>query len=191
MLFQSYITTAMTFCFCCGAFFMSFLQEKMIGEEESIDQLPRRLEVNFVADKKTFKQNLDDLQRILASEEEFAEFSEFLRSEFSAKNAYFWKAVEKLKRTEDLTTFRADLHKILHQFISPSAMFALNLSERVRRSLSRLSSDLKMNSILDSDLKDSALIPLQAAQQEVLLMMFNDSYSKFVKLHSWQIDIDN
>eukprot|EP00475_Leptophrys_vorax_P008283 TRINITY_DN15341_c0_g1_i3.p1 TRINITY_DN15341_c0_g1~~TRINITY_DN15341_c0_g1_i3.p1 ORF type:complete len:360 (-),score=73.90 TRINITY_DN15341_c0_g1_i3:37-1116(-) len=135
--------------------------------------------VEVVTIRTSLNENIADLRRILHDDGTcFAEFEFFLRLRFSAENAYYWKAVEKLKGIADHNAFMKRAKLILHQFLIPGSAFQLNLSSELNESIEKFSTE-DFSSVSPHDLREMWISLLESAQQEVLVLMAKSLFVDF------------
>jgi hypothetical protein len=124
--------------------------------------------------------DLSALKQILTDEgDEFNGFVDFLRSEFGAEKAYFWKAIEHLKHGRDSEQFDELSQRIREQFVSRDANIFLEISPQIRSTLLRLVDPEKAQLLPFSEYRETCLSLYSAAQYEVFLQMAKDSYPRF------------
>jgi hypothetical protein len=120
----------------------------------------------------------EDLKRILQDDsKEFQDFEAFLCKELCVENAYFYKAVEKLK---DLQGYQFDdwslrIHK---EFISLEGSFTLELTEHSREKVEKVFYSDSVNQGSE-DYRRDCLLALERVQSEIFLLIYKGAFIRY------------
>eukprot|EP00475_Leptophrys_vorax_P005777 TRINITY_DN1349_c0_g5_i1.p1 TRINITY_DN1349_c0_g5~~TRINITY_DN1349_c0_g5_i1.p1 ORF type:complete len:435 (+),score=67.28 TRINITY_DN1349_c0_g5_i1:149-1453(+) len=127
----------------------------------------------------SLKEDLEALKQILRDEGQiFHDFEKFLVERFSAENAYYWIAVEKVKKLEDHEEFLRGANQVYQEFLAPTCSIPLNLSAQISEHIRSMSPE-DLNSMTPQELREVWIPLLEAAQHEVLLLMVKGVYLEF------------
>eukprot|EP00475_Leptophrys_vorax_P005776 TRINITY_DN1349_c0_g3_i1.p1 TRINITY_DN1349_c0_g3~~TRINITY_DN1349_c0_g3_i1.p1 ORF type:complete len:432 (+),score=80.03 TRINITY_DN1349_c0_g3_i1:147-1442(+) len=127
----------------------------------------------------SLNEDIASLIGILQDEGEvFREFEQFLRLRFSAENAYYWIAVEKVKRIEDHEEFLRGAYQVYQEFLAAASSIPLNLSSAVTEEIRSFCCE-DLNALSPDQVRESWTRKLGAAQHEVLLLMVKGPYLDF------------
>jgi hypothetical protein len=141
---------------------------------------------HFSRHRLAFQDNLvDNIKHLTAilrdNGEEFSKFEEFMRRELNPVPVYFWKAIEKLKalKRDEAQDY---LLEILNTFIaSPESHHTkLKLSPQLRSVLARFLHNNSLSDVPSEEFYEMARSVLEAAQQEVLLQIIQDSFPRYI-----------
>ncbi|VDP10939.1 unnamed protein product [Soboliphyme baturini] len=119
--------------------------------------------------------NVEELIQISASFEQMLKnrtlrclFSQFLEREYSEENLIFWLACEEVNQIKDSAVVAKKINEIYESFITKNAPLELNLS-----------SDVRLQIIASIGNPDPSIF--RTAQDQIFLLMKNDSYPRFLK----------
>ncbi|KAM4704526.1 regulator of G-protein signaling 10 [Rhinophrynus dorsalis] len=107
------------------------------------------------------------LESLLEDPQGVAEFTDFLKKEFSEENVLFWLACEDFKRTEDKEQIKEKAHDIYSTFLSSKATSQVNVEGQSR--------------ISEKMLEEAHPLMFQKLQDQIFNLMKYDSYSRFLK----------
>ncbi|XP_075071648.1 regulator of G-protein signaling 10 isoform X2 [Mixophyes fleayi] len=107
------------------------------------------------------------LDNLLEDPEGVAEFTDFLKKEFSEENLLFWLACEDFKKTEDQEQMRKKAKNIYTTFLSSKATSQVNVEGQSR--------------IGEQMLKQFHPLMFQKLQEQIFNLMKYDSYGRFLK----------
>ncbi|XP_063818772.1 regulator of G-protein signaling 10 [Pseudophryne corroboree] len=112
------------------------------------------------------------LDNLLADPEGVAEFTDFLKREFSEENLLFWLACEDFKKTEDLEKMKKKAKDIYTRFLSSKASSPVNVEGQSR--------------IGEQMLKQFHPLMFEKLQEQIFNLMKYDSYGRFLKSEKFQ-----
>ncbi|XP_053306340.1 regulator of G-protein signaling 10 [Spea bombifrons] len=107
------------------------------------------------------------LDSLLADPRGVAEFTDFLKKEFSEENLLFWLACEDFKTTQDKEQMQKKAQEIFVTFLSSKSASQVNVEGQ-----SRISAKM---------LEDPHPLMFQKLQEQIFNLMRYDSYSRFLK----------
>ncbi|XP_053548636.1 regulator of G-protein signaling 10 [Bombina bombina] len=107
------------------------------------------------------------LENLLEDPQGIAEFTEFLKKEFSEENVLFWLACEDFKRTQDKEQMQKKAQAIFATFLSSKSSSQVNVEGQSR--------------INEMMLEEPHPLMFQRLQEQIFNLMKYDSYSRFLK----------
>nr|KAF6397831.1 regulator of G protein signaling 4 [Rousettus aegyptiacus] len=112
----------------------------------------------------------ESLENLISHECGLAAFRAFLQSEHSEENIDFWLSCEDYKKITSPSKLSARAEKIYREFVSSQAPKEVNLDARARAETSR-------------GLQQPTRTCFDAAQRQVLQLLEEDSYPRFLRSH--------
>ncbi|KAM4636847.1 regulator of G-protein signaling 10 isoform 1-T1 [Discoglossus pictus] len=112
------------------------------------------------------------LENLLEDPQGIAEFTDFLKKEFSEENVLFWSACEDFKRTQDKEQMQKKAQDIYTTFLSSKSSSQVNVEGQSR--------------INEKMLEEPHSLMFQKLQEQIFNLMKYDSYSRFLKSEMFQ-----
>jgi hypothetical protein len=171
--------------------FLPYLRTYSMEFSEANDVLRKRIESPLLRSDAI---SLDNFLIFLQSQEGFLLFEEFLCGEFSVESLWFWRDIQKLKTkgrglsdahflqttvsVVQGTNAKELVQEIIEKYIYDDAPLLINISFKTRTEMLKSFKMLESQSVVTSDQYETLF---QAAEQEILLMLKSDSWSRFLQ----------